>query len=135
MKYKTENQMILDLMPALLGALIPRQIKCFAEVPRYSGNDHTDIMLVDVRNKSVLGIEFKLNGPKALSQQVEYNRNRFRCIGIINTELRENEWTKDVIEGGTCVYGDNAEFNTRQEALTEAIKQANNIINERNSNA
>lgn len=84
MKYKTENEMILDLMPAILGALIPRRVKCYAEVPRYSGNDHTDIVLIDVKMKSVFALEFKLNGPKGLNQQVEYNRQRFQCIGIIN---------------------------------------------------
>lgn len=90
-KYNSENEMILDLMPAILGSLIPRKIKCFPEVPRYSGNDHTDIMLIDQTKKAVLALEFKLNGPKGLNQQVEYNRQRFDCFGIINTELREKE--------------------------------------------
>lgn len=91
MKYKTENQMILDLMPAILGSIIPRKVKCFAEVPRYSGNDHTDIMLIDFTQKSVFALEFKLNGPKGLNQQVEYNRHRFQCIGIINAVPRDKE--------------------------------------------
>jgi len=91
MKYKTENEMVKDLMPAILGALVPRNVKCFAEVPRYSGNDHTDIMLIDFTQKSVFAIEFKLNGPKSLNQQVEYNRNRFQCIGIINAIPKDKD--------------------------------------------
>lgn len=83
-KYKTENEMVIDLMPVIMGALIPREIKCYAEVPRYSGNDHADIILIDQKKKAVFAIEFKLDGPKSLNQQVEYNRRRFKCIGIIN---------------------------------------------------
>jgi len=90
-KYSTENEMILDLMPAILGSLVPRKIRCFAEVPRYSGNDHTDIMLIDDVKKAVFAIEFKLNGPKSLNQQVEYNWRRFACIGIINAVPKDKE--------------------------------------------
>ncbi len=86
-KYKKESEFCKDVTELILGALIGirKNVKCLAEVPRYSHNDHVDILLLDYHKKEGILIEYKLKDWKGLHNQVRSNKNLgIRSIGIIN---------------------------------------------------
>ncbi len=81
----------------LLGLFIGenRQIICQAEVPySYFSNNQVDMLLLDVRNKEYLCIEYKLANHHDLMLQIRLHYGRgFPAIGIINNKPREtNRW-------------------------------------------
>ena len=101
MKFKIEQEFCEHVTKLILGILVGenRRVVCVPEVPRYYySNEHVDMMLLDVKNKEILCIEYKLNDPKKLTRQAQSNRNQgLNCIGIINSENRS---LSDRYDGG-----------------------------------
>ena len=90
MKYKKETDFINDMMPLIIAGFIPRRVHCYGEVPRYSGMNHFDILLVNRSQKSVMALEFKLTDYRGLRHQIL--RNKFiRSVGIINCLFKKDK--------------------------------------------
>ena len=101
MKFKTETEFCEHVTKLILGLLAgeDRQVICVPEVPRhYFSNELVDMMLLDIKNKEILCIEYKLGNPKKLIWQVRATQGRgLNCIGIINTEHQQQ---RSVFDGG-----------------------------------
>jgi len=95
-KYNTEAEMCEDVTKLILTLLIGNRdhVGAYAEMPRSSHNNHTDMVLVDYQSKEVIGIEYKLSGLRALYDQVKFDkwdRNYgITKIGILNSEERKS---------------------------------------------
>ncbi len=87
-KYKTEQEFCSVTTKLLLGMLIgKRRIIAVPEVPwGYFSNEQVDMLLLDVKNKEYLPIEYKLNNLEKLKRQIEYHGN---ALGIINTDTKD----------------------------------------------
>jgi len=83
----TEADFCEDVTKLILGILVGegRNIVCVPEVPRtYWSNEHIDMLLLDVRNKEFLTIEYKLSNPAKLQKQVQNNQSRgLPCFGVV----------------------------------------------------
>ena len=101
MKFKSEQKFCEHITKLILGILAgeDRKVVCVPEVPRhYFSNEHIDMMLLDIKNKEILCIEYKLNNPKQLCGQVRANMVRgLDCIGIINSKYREDTLVEDTL--------------------------------------
>lgn len=88
--YKLESDFVSDFMPIILGGLVGsgRKISYHCEVPRFSHNNHSDIILI--MNKKVLVIEFKLSDYKGLLNQLS-PQNKIRTIGILNRRIKKDK--------------------------------------------
>jgi hypothetical protein len=84
MKYKSENDFVIDVCKVLKGHFISddRDVQIVSEVPRYAYMNHYDILLIDRTNKLLLGLEFKLKYTSLLKKQI--NGSPIKCLGIIN---------------------------------------------------
>lgn len=99
MQFKKETTFCEHVTKLILSILIgeDRQVICIPEVPRhYYSNELVDMMLLDIKNKEILCIEYKLNNPEKLNSQVRAAQARgLSCIGIINTEHRRQPGVYD----------------------------------------
>lgn len=84
-KYNTEVEMCKDLTMLISGIISPTKHKYIPEVPRCSGNDHSDMLFIK-NNGEMFIVEYKLNNPKKLWQQVERQKCAF---GIINRDIKK----------------------------------------------
>ena len=101
MKFKKETEFCEHVTKLILGILVGenRKVICVPEVPRYYySNRHVDMMLLDIKKKEILCIEYKLNNPEKLNRQVKENIGRgLPCIGIINTVHRRQPDISDCL--------------------------------------
>jgi hypothetical protein len=94
MTFKTENELCLKCTEVILGIVVGenRQIVCVPEVPSgYFSNDYTDMLLLDIKNKEVFGIEYKLTDLTGLRSQLQ-RRCDFHTIGILNAKFFRTEF-------------------------------------------
>lgn len=89
-KYKLEAEFCEEIMPLILGGLIDgrTKINAQAEVPRFSGNNHMDMILI--ARQQVMGIELKLGDLHGLRNQCGFI-DHIPIIGLINKTLSEEE--------------------------------------------
>ena len=89
MKYKTENEFCIETTKILVGICIDDDSRyiCVPEVPKgFFSNDHTDMLIMNMKRKEMFAIEYKLNDLKGLKHQLIMNQ-KVRTIGIINKEI------------------------------------------------
>ena len=90
MKFKLESDFALEIYKIIKSHFITikANIQIIAEVPRFSHNNHMDMLLIDRKNKRLLGIEFKLNSYESLKKQVKFNP--LNTFGILNGKIKES---------------------------------------------
>jgi len=94
-KYKTENEMCKDITTLIGGLLIGLcEFQYIPEVPRFSHNNHFDMLLIDRTNRQVLAIEYKLSDINSLINQCW--RGSINKMGIINRQLKPNKHLEKV---------------------------------------
>lgn len=86
--YTSESEMCKDITELISGILIPIKHRFFAEVPRSSHNNHSD-MLFMCDNGTMFIIEYKLSGIDKLKTQINQNNNPAYTIGIINQDIKK----------------------------------------------
>ena len=86
-KFKTEVEMCRYITPRISGLLIPRKHKFVPEVPRFSHNNHADMLFI-MDDGSMFVVEYKLSGWHELYLQTR--KSSIPTIGIINANARKN---------------------------------------------
>lgn len=85
----TENEYAKECIIQILGMLTGErtQLQVISEVPRFCGNNHTDLLIIDRKKKEMLQFEFKLNNIWDLLLQCRGTEAQtgIKTIGLLNT--------------------------------------------------
>jgi len=92
-----ENEYAVEITKLLIGGWHPQIVNAYSEVPRFSHNDHMDLLLICPKKKEMLSIEFKLNNVKLLLKQIEKGRalSHVDTIGITPTKsIKDSKYVR-----------------------------------------
>jgi len=92
-----ENEYATRITECLLGGWKPEEVKAYSEVPRFSNNNHMDLLMIYPKKEEMIAIEFKTNSPKDLFMQVYRNSSTvgIDTVGICPKEVsQENKLTR-----------------------------------------
>ena len=90
MKFSSEFEMCKHVTGIISGLLVPIKHKHIPEVPRASHNNHADMLFL-LNSGTMFIVEYKLNNPFALLQQVQFND---MAIGIVNQNVTKEFYEK-----------------------------------------
>lgn len=100
------------------GILLPTKHKHIPEVPRSSGNNHSDMLFI-LDNGTMFTVEYKLNSLKSLINQITHNHY---SIGILNSKVDKTQYFIESYR----VFGYTGE-DKQLEAISSFIKNENRI--------